>query len=204
MARTTRTASQNSLDWPALEDVLVRLGEALERPATLTIIGSAVCMNLGLPDRMTMDVDVWKKDSTFDLGDLKRACERIGITFDPKGFDEPESVYIQMVEPGIVQLGTYTETEPVLRTGRLEIRRPPIANVIASKMVRGEARDFDDSAFLVAKCAVDWEQIESAVASIKNVTARECAMENLTLLRLVLSPQPIPACRPSKSFRPSV
>lgn len=176
----------SSMDWPSLEDALVRLGEALERPASLVAFGATVCMSLGLPERMTMDVDIWKKDSTFDLGDMKRACEKVGICFNPQGVEDPETIYIQMVEPGIVQLGKFKETETILRSGQLEVRRPPIENVIASKMVRGEARDYDDSAFLIRKCQIAWSRIETAIGSICDAQARETATENLTLLRCVL------------------
>lgn len=177
---------ENSVAWNEMEDLLIRLGDALKRPTSLVVIGSSVCMSLGQAERMTMDVDVWRKDSVYDLGDLKNACKAVGIVFNPTGFDEPDAVYLQMVEPGIVQLGVFDETSSLLKAGNLDIRRPPIENVIASKLVRGEARDFDDSVFLLKKCRVSLNEVETAVASIFNKQARENAIENIVMLRACL------------------
>lgn len=173
----------NAMDWPEMENVLIRLGDALEEPTTLVVIGSAVCISMGQADRMTMDIDVWRKDSVFDLGVLKRACESANIIFDPKGYDEPDGVYLQMIDPGIVQLGVFEETALLFRAGNLVVKRPPAENVIASKMVRGEAHDFDDAVFLMKKCRVGLNDISKAIASIDNIVAREIAQENLSLLQ---------------------
>jgi len=189
---------KNSVAWPEMERLLIKLGEALDRPARLVVIGSAVCMSLGQNQRMTMDVDVWRKDSTYDLGSLRRACDAVGIVFDPKGYDEPEAVYLQMVDPGVVQLGVFDETMSIFKTGNLEIRRPPIENVIASKLVRGEGRDFDDCAFLMKKCQVSMKAIERAVASIEDNYSRENATDNLTMLEICFAtPSPARAAKPA-------
>lgn len=173
---------RNSIGWKEMEDLLIRLGAALELPTELVVIGSTVCMSMGQPDRMTMDIDVWRRDSAFDLGVLKRACKAVGISFDPKGYDDPDSVYLQLVEPGIVQLGTFSDTSLLFKTGNLELRRPPPENVIASKLVRGADWDFDDCMFLVKKCKVSPASILQAVKSIEDLMAQETAIENITML----------------------
>lgn len=173
---------RNSIGWKEMEDLLIKLGDALETPTELVVIGSTVCMSMGQPDRMTMDIDVWRRDSAFDLGMLKKACAAVGISFDPKGYDEPDSVYLQMVEPGIVQLGKFSDTSLLFKTGNLEIRHPPPENVIASKLVRGAAWDFDDCVFLVKKCKVSAAAILQAVKSIEDLMAQEAAIENITML----------------------
>lgn len=176
--------NKNSIAWPELEKLLIALGDELERPATLVVIGSTVCMSLGQSERMTMDVDVWRKDSSFDLGALKKACAKVGIEFDPKGYDEPESAYLQMVEPGIVQLGVFESTTSIFKAGNLEVCRPPIENIIASKLVRGDARDFDDCAFLFRKCRVPVVKIKAAIESMDDDYSRELALENLDMFQL--------------------
>lgn len=141
-------------------------------------------MSMGLANRMTMDVDVWREGSMFDVGALKRACAAVGVAYDPRGFDEPDSVYIQMIDPGIVQVGVFDETVTILKAGNLEIRRPPVENVVASKMTRGDARDYDDCAFLLRKCNIPLSRVEKAIDSIEDDMARETAMENMQVLKL--------------------
>jgi hypothetical protein len=170
------------LAWSDLEDLLAQLGDALEKPASLVVIGSAVCMSLGQPERMTMDVDVWKRSSDYDLKDLKQACKKIGLLFNPVDVDDPESAYLQLVEPGIVQLGRFDKTESVFKTGNLRISRPPAENIIASKLVRGEARDYDDCAYLIATTRTPLQKIRQAIDSIEDEFARESAQENLVVL----------------------
>lgn len=188
-----------SMAWPEMQDALVRLGDALEQPTTLVVIGSAVCISLGQADRMTMDIDIWSPSSSFDLGVLRRACDASDIIFDPKEHDEPTKPYLQLIEPGIVQLGAFDKTLQLFTTGNLVVKRPPAENVIASKMVRGEAHDFDDAVFLMHKCRVDLEAISKAILSIESQGAREMAHENLSLLQVCIASdlhQKSPAAKP--------
>lgn len=188
-----------SVAWNEVEDALIRLGEFLEKPTALTVIGSAVCMSLGQPGRMTIDVDVWRRTSKFDLGDLKRACQKAGIDFNPQTYGEPDRLYLQLVEPGIVQLGEFEATAEIATVGNLALTRPPIENLVASKLVRGEARDYDDIVFMVSKCGVTQAQIEAAIATIPDKMARETAQENLVMLEIVLNagtPRPSPSTLP--------
>lgn len=166
-----------------MEDLLIRLGDALEVPTELVVIGSIVSMSHGQAGRMTMEIDVWRRESAFDLGVLKRACAAVGISFDPKGFDDADSVYLQLVDPGIVQVGNFTDTSLIFKTGNLELRQPPTENVIASKMVRGEPQDFDDCMFLVKKCKVSIPTILEVVNSIEDLMVRENAAGNTEMLQ---------------------
>jgi len=178
---------KNSISWTEMENLLIRLGDELKNPTSLCILGSAVSMSLGQVNRMTMDIDVWREDSSYDLGALKQACALVGIAFDPKGYDDPDTVYIQIIDPGIVQLGVFEKTSLLFKTGNLEICRPPIANVIASKMVRGVALDFEDSSFLAKKCNVSIESIEKSIISMNDKVSSQNAMANLEVLKLYLS-----------------
>lgn len=174
------------IGWRELEDKLDDLGACLEKPVSLVVIGSAVCMSLGQPSRMTMDVDVWKRSSKYDQGVLKRACEKAGILFNPIEEDlDPDQVYLQLIEPGIVFLGQFDTTEPMFQSGNLSLSRPPLENIIASKMVRCDQRDLDDIVFLMAKCGVTTEQVRSAAETISDPMARDNALENMTYLECI-------------------
>lgn len=166
-----------------MQELLIRLGEVMDKPAQLCIIGSTVCMSFGQNNRMTMDVDVWRKNSSFDLGSLKKACEKIGIDFDPRGYDEPAGVYIQLIDPGVVQLGTFDESLSIFKTGNLEIKCPPIENLIASKMVRGEDRDYNDCMFLIKKFNVSFDALEKVARTIPDIEQCKSSLENIGLLR---------------------
>ncbi|MCX6866750.1 MAG: hypothetical protein NTV46_11140, partial [Verrucomicrobia bacterium] len=113
----------------------------------LCLIGSAVCLLGNMPERVSRDLDIWKPASTYDTVELKTAAAHAGILFNPKDYLEPGEPYLKIVEPGIVQTGKFV---PVLmeRMGRLELYRPPIENIIASKLTRADAKDIEDIQFL--------------------------------------------------------
>lgn len=175
----------NSLDreqWLAiLEQIALALGPS-GHPVRLCLIGSVACVFGGMAARTSRDIDVWKPASGYDFFELKRAVEAAGLAFDPKTKLDPDRPYVQLVEPGPTQVGTF---EPVLieRIGRLELYRPPIEHLIASKLVRGDARDIDDVLFLVGKHRPDPAAVR-AVAETFASAARRQALENLVYLRI--------------------
>lgn len=175
------------IKWNETEAALTRIGNALQKPAKLTVIGSVISMSMGQAARMTMDVDVWRKASKFDNADLRQACEKAGVDFDPQGYVTADKLYVQLVDPGIVQLGVFDETETICQYGNLTISRPPIENIIASKMVRGEGKDYDDSVFLMRRCRIDDDQVRQAIESIKDSFSRETAMENFESMCMLLA-----------------
>jgi hypothetical protein len=94
--------------------VLERLAAALPRdgpPVGLCMIGSATCLFGGMEGRASGDLDIWKPARDHDRLELKAAAEKAGLLFDPKSALEPDSPYLQLVEPGLTQLGPF---EPVL------------------------------------------------------------------------------------------
>lgn len=177
----------NSMDWAAMEALLIRLGEALEQETELVLIGSAVCMCLGQPARMTLDFDVWHPSSNYDLSVLKRACEKVGLAFDPKSVVEPEKAYIQIVRPGIVHLGAFSKTSRLLKTGKLVVLQPPTANLVASKLVRCEDKDLDDCTFLLRQTNTSIDEVAEVIETFTNEEARKTAKENITLLQEYLN-----------------
>ena len=171
------------LDGEAWSAVLVDLAQALSKegsPVRLCLIGSAACLFGGMDGRTSADLDIWKPASDYDRAELKLAAEKAGLLFDPKQTLEPNRPYLQLVEPGLTQLGAF---EPVLieRIGRLQIFRPPIENLIAAKLLRAEPKDLGDIRFLMSRHRPETARIRKVISEFSGAT-RERATENLVYL----------------------
>ena len=171
------------LDGEAWSAVLADLAGALGKegsPLRLCLIGSAACLFGGMDGRTSADLDIWKPASDYDRLELKTAAEKIGLLFDPKQTLDPDRPYLQLIEPGLTQLGTF---EPVLieRMGRLHLFRPPVENLIAAKLLRAEPKDLGDIRFLLSRHRPDLQCIRVVIAEF-NSQARERAIENLVYL----------------------
>ena len=176
-------SSFNAEEWKL---ALERVSGALRpegAPLRLCLIGSAACLFGGMEGRASLDLDVWKPASDYDRVELQRATEAAGLQFDPKGALEPGTPYLQIVEPGLTELGQFS---PVLieRLGRLHIYRPPIENLIAAKLIRAEAKDIADIRFLTGLHRPDSVRIRQIVATFSR-SARERAAENLIYLEVL-------------------
>ena len=171
------------LDGEAWSAVLVDLAQALSKegsPVRLCLIGSAACLFGGMDGRTSADLDIWKPASDYDRVEPKLAAEKAGLLFDPKQTLEPNRPYLQLVEPGLTQLGAF---EPVLieRIGRLQIFRPPIENLIAAKLLRAEPKDLGDIRFLMSRHRPEAARIRKVVSEFSGA-ARERVTENLVYL----------------------
>ncbi len=166
----------------ALERIADALGDS-GPPLRLCLIGSAACLFGGMEGRTSLDLDVWKPASDYDRRELQRASEMAGVKFDPKSALEPGVPYLQIVEPGLTEVGAF---EPVLidRIGRLHLYRPPIENLIAAKLIRAEPKDLSDIRFLIAKYRPDASAIRGIVATF-TASACERATENLVYLQVI-------------------
>lgn len=165
---------------------LTKLSDALEpegSPLRLCLIGSAACLFGGMEGRTSLDLDVWKPASDYDRRELHRATLAAGLQFDPKSALEPTVPYLQIVEPGLTELGPF---EPVLidRIGRLHLYRPPIENLIAAKLIRAEPKDLADIRFLIAHYRPSATRIREAIATF-SPRGRERATENLIYLEVL-------------------
>jgi len=163
--------------------VLERLASALGKkgpPLKLCLIGSAACLFEGMEGRASRGLDIWKPASDYDRSELKAAAQKAGLLFDPKTSLDPESPYLQLVEPGLTQLGAF---EPVLldRIGRLHLYRPPIENLVAAKLIRAEDKDLSDIRFLISRHRPDLQRVRKIVSGFER-RAREKARENLVYL----------------------
>ncbi len=171
------------LDGDAWLAVLADLAQALGKegpPLRLCLIGSAACLFGGMEGRTSADLDIWKPASDYDRGELQAAAEKAGLLFDPKQTLEPDRPYLQLVEPGLTQLGAFAPVF-VERIGRLQIYRPPVENLVAAKLIRAEQKDLGDIQFLVSRHRPDLQRIREIIADF-NLPGRERAAENLVYL----------------------
>ena len=171
------------LDGEAWSLVLGELAQSLGKdgPALrLCLIGSAACLFGGMEGRTSADLDIWKPASDYDRLELKAAAEKAGLLFDPRQTLDPGRPYLQLIEPGLTQLGAF---EPVLieRMGRLQLFRPPIENLIAAKLIRADPKDLGDIRFLVSRHRPDLAVVRRIVAAFPP-PARDRAAENLIYL----------------------
>lgn len=173
------------IDKNVVEGLLMRLGAQLSRPAVLCVIGSTSSIITGQPDRQTPDIDVWFPGSSFDAGDLKRACEAVGLLYDPKGEVGPDDVYLQVVRPGLVSLPPDFTPEVIGDYGNLRIVMPPPEIVVAAKLARGTESDIEDAVWWVRGRDLSERQIGDAIERIPSPRNREAAKENLILVRLI-------------------
>jgi len=176
--------SQSSLDRAEWIEKLVAIDESLVRQgasAHLMIIGSAIGILAGQPERTSIDLDVWKPKSRYQLQALKQAVEEAGLLFDPKSTLEPDTPYLQLVEPGVAEIGKFEEPEVLEQFQALTLERPPIANVVAAKLIRAEEKDLQDIAFLMQKYRPSVEDVKNAINSMPRGT-RERASENVVYL----------------------
>lgn len=183
MPQNSQPPSYDRAHWlQVLEDIAIALGkdgDAVE----ICLIGSASCLFAGMEGRTSVDLDVWMPDSKFDELELKRAVLDAGLLFNPVTEEEPDKTYIQMVEPGIVQLGTF-ESVLVKKMGRLLIKRPPYENIIASKLTRATLKDIQDIHFLMQTYRPSRKLIEEIIQTLP-ATDRDVATENLVYLDII-------------------
>jgi hypothetical protein len=166
--------------------ILEKMSGALSKdgsPVELCLIGSAACLFAGMELRTTEDLDIWQPSSDFDLIELKKAAEESGLSFNPKQILSPDLPYLQLLDPGIVQVGEFLPVR-MFKIGRLIISRPPIENLIASKLTRAAPKDIQDIQFLHQHFRPDLAKIKNIVSEFPS-SARDTATENLVYLEIL-------------------
>lgn len=181
------------IDRTILIELFEKLDDASTQKQTLCVIGAAAVLSYGHTARQTHDIDIWRPASIINDRELKKISSTVGIDFDPKEL-EPNKIYLQVIQPGIVQLPAYSndqwatgEASAVLWTGNnLTIIAPPPSIIVAAKLVRAEDRDLDDSIYLIESRDLKTAQILNAISKIPDQHDRETARENFTLLRVIV------------------
>lgn len=185
-----------SIDRGALIELFERIDDALEAPQTICVIGAAAILGFGHVERQTRDIDVWRPASVINDRELTRAARTADVEID-RGGELPEGVYIQIINPGIVQLPPFADGRwatgeakvDVWRGTKLTVESPPASIVAAARLVRGDDRDIDDCVFLVRSKALSEGAIARAIEAMEDRAARDAASENMVLLA-VLSGRP--------------
>ena len=182
---------------------LEQLGRVLKKSGIqveIVVLGSVPNILAGQPGRTTLDMDVWKPSSDFSEKELAKAARKVGLLFDPKGAVDPDMPYLQIVRPGIVQLGEFTAA-PLERFGGLLMSRPPVENLIASKLCRATEKDVEDIAWLASQHRPDKSKIIQIIQTFP-YPQRETAMENMVYLETIIPPsQPRRKKPEGRSFR---
>jgi len=173
-----------TIDRDRLVRIFDELGQRLAVPATICIIGSAPGIVLGQPDRQSQDIDVWRPHSQFDETQFRRACEELGLLYDPRSELDADSIYIQIVRPGVVKLPRNFNIEILGKYGALTVAMPEPALLSATKLVRGDPRDIEDVAWWAKERALDLDDIRAAVGSLPDPFQRQTADENMLLVEL--------------------
>lgn len=137
-----------ALDAEGWRQKLKKVAEHLKSQTRLTLMGSGATMLSGQDFRASIDLDVWKPTSSYAEKDLQDAVEAAGLLFNPKD-EDPSTPYIQIVEPGICQLGSFTPRTLEKKTN-LSLEIPPPENLIASKLKRANPKDLEDIAWTYA------------------------------------------------------
>jgi hypothetical protein len=174
-----------TIDRAKLLSLCDALGRTLTKPTTLCLIGSSPGILRGQPDRQSSDIDVWRPHSSYDETELRRACQMLGLLYDPKAELDPAAIYLQVVEPGIVKLPADFAPEVLGQYGMLTLTMPPPAVLSAAKLTRGSPRDIDDIAWWVKVRALMLHDL--AIATLPDTSQREAARENIVLVELIVA-----------------
>lgn len=174
-----------SIDRSRLIGLFDALGQKLAAPTTICLIGSAPGIALGQPERQSFDIDVWRQQSAYDDSAFRKACEELGLLFDPREQLPPDVIYVQVVRPGAVKLPAQFDVEEIGRFGNLTVVMPDPALLSAAKLVRGEPRDLEDVVWWTKERGLSLDEIRTAVNSLPDPFQRQAAAENIILIELV-------------------
>lgn len=181
-----------ALDGEALKALLRRIDANLRSPGTVCLIGSGATILLGQTTRQTNDIDLWAAASRVVLDELRVAVEAAGLGFDPKG-EFPRLPYLQIIHPGVVRVPGWNPAkrewlgEPereVWKGNNLTVTVPPPHILVASKMIRGDDRDFEDCLWLMAAHGVEAKEVLKAIRTLPR-EPRIRATENLDILDMM-------------------
>ena len=161
--------------------------EGVDEPTELCVIGSGACMFDGMI-RTSMDLDVWRPASRFDEQQLREAVEAEGLLFNPTN-ELPDRPYIQIVDPGIVQTGDFDGVYPMGSYWTcLDLVRPPVENLIVSKLIRAEPKDIEDIMHLANTHSPDFQKIREIIDGLP-ADHKWRASENSVYLEIMEPPR---------------
>jgi hypothetical protein len=122
----------------------------------------------GFEGRATIDIDVLPS-SSFSDHELRRACETVGLGFNPADKDFAAREYVEVVPEETLVLPTPVADRPyntVFRGKRLTVRTPPAADLVVGKLKRLDPEDLADVHFLVGRFGLDEAAIREAFSRL--------------------------------------
>jgi len=167
-----------------LVSYLERMDRALERPATLYIYGSAACILLDEPDRTSLDIDVAGPYSQADEGDVRQAAEVAGVPVNPG--DDYDGDHIEWIGPLrlCLQPPVAGSEVPLWQGAKLRLQTGPVADLVASKLIRYDEIDRSDVQYLVTQSHPAFSDVEAAAKRLPAPFARDpLVLDNLENLR---------------------
>ena len=170
-----------------LLDYLQQIDAHLKHPTMLYIYGSAVCILLDEPDRTSLDIDVAAPYSDADYGDISQAAQKAGIPINPT--EETASNHIEWIQALRLCLPKPSgENSMVLWQGaKLTVKSAPVAELIASKLIRYDKIDQGDLQYLHAQSPVSFSSIKEAVTQLPPPFNTDAlVLENLENLKIDL------------------
>lgn len=124
------------------------------------VIGSAVLIQDGMPERGTMDIDVWKTTEA-DRRILEILAQHAGLELDPERGLPMEKAHFQWVDPVFVNMPERChwdgDTEVLFQGKYLRLTQPPVGIMLGSKLSTFRAKDIADIHWIVDNNP-DWRE----------------------------------------------
>jgi hypothetical protein len=112
------------IDSQSLIQIFERMDDALSLSSetqTLCIFGAAAILSYGSAARQTQDIDIWRPASKINDRVIRQMAVAADLDLNPMEL-EPDRVYLQIVDDGIVRLPPFDRQErrwqEVYRTSR--------------------------------------------------------------------------------------
>ena len=167
-----------------LVNYLERIDGALRGAATLYIYGSAAYILLDEPDRTSLDIDVAGPYSQADEADVRQAAGAAGVPVNPG--EDYGGDHIKWVGPLRLCLQPPVAGSEVTlwRGTKLQLQTGPVADLVASKLIRYDEIDRSDVQYLVTQSRTPFRDVEEAARRLPAPFARDpLVLENLENFR---------------------
>lgn len=164
---------------------LRKIDTELDQPAMLYIYGSAVCILLDEPDRISLDIDVAGPYSNADYGAIAEAAERAGIPVNPP--EDTSSNHIEWIQALRLCLPKPSpENEMILWQGKmLTIKSCSLPELVASKLIRYDEIDQGDIQYLCSQSKIELSDVKDAVRRLPAPFSNDMVvLENLKNLQM--------------------
>jgi len=109
----------------------------------------------------------------------------LGVLWNPMSPPRTGQLYMQVVQPGIVNFPYRLETAPVFQRGLLTVVMPTPVLLSAAKLVRASPKDIQDICWWMQARSITLRQLEqNGVNRLENAEQRERARRELVTVRM--------------------